>query len=1437
MFLLFIVWIFFVFIKNFSKNRVLNKSVSKSVFSGKLSLIIILVFYGISFSLIGGTNLLSKSSERTFSRQFNNNNIYQIEEKKGFIDIEDDLFGMMGEIYNKSFSTSNIKSTNFVSPWVIDHTLTTKTVDKMIELEQSDTSYKMIHLKDGDFIKPSDVFSPTFDESYVNTKSFGWSQNEWVDALEFQLSDYFSSTVPGQNIVNAWKGKEDIKTILINSLFDGKIYKLGKLILGLQLLNGNLTVLNENSKDAEYNKVSAEEMNKFNELNKNISFKIGSYLNFSPNNSSGNIDFEFVLVNDIDFINGELITTDKDTFLNKKNDKGIEVNQITYLNKNKEQFLNSSSNDEFTFNVIVQQDFLELNKINVGENLNTTFSTNGVNNIKFNVFDSVRFNEVTYPTMGINILPNKKEQTFIGMKTSDILKFYDSANFTSIYNRSMSAFVSLNNESKTLGKINSWLPGSSKMENIKNWFIEYISLISFNITNPYKLSINKAQEIIDKASELEIEHYWYQTYINNFNINGYVYTTTIPEQRFLLINELKTIESLRAMIGPIEVGSTQTIINVLVIIFMIIILIVLSMLIVKRVKSSGKQLGTLKAMGMKNSEIASAYIIFPMVIIFIGFVIASLLSPLILFLFSNIMSGFYYITFSVNPVSLSYFIVMLFIPMALSIVLVYLIAISVLRKPTLDLLTNKGKDYPNILVRIFGYAMTSKAPFSVSYIGVGTFRAVGKSMLLFASIFMATLLTAFAMSSTTMVKQQTANTLSYLNFESIATNKIQNRGQFSNEYLYIDANGDGVADELAYEYNLLSDDSYEPVEGMKPFKLTEFLTIFDPGWDIAKYNSAMKSLQTKIESLEITYSIKDGVKSNTFITKELMEQILLSNALFKFKYEKEEEGHSDTFNEFEKSLDNSSNSVLTFNDLSFLINSWLLDAGINFISNQNNLFDFDFGQISLETPDAIMDSLKYIHDFLSQFDNLLTDLVFGTQYYNEYNQVMPGHGKINSHKLSINGDEDEYFDYHNAIEIEEIEEMNDINVNLVPTKTEFLNSYGNANNTLGEETWNSSFGKYTVEDPRLLEYIPILATTQAAKILEQKVKEGYVEKEGDIYTVSLSLSSLTNDSKKYESKSNYSFRDIYYKVKIKVEHKIFVGVDFGISIFTPYIEKYFSPSVYELKGKGIVESESDTNGNIWFTDFWGKEKHVINYKEQKFLDSENIVYNIRNIKPDIFVPDGLTNMNFISTTSMVTNRKSLENMMNEETPNSIIKITGSSIVDQEKSLWNNGDSFSETFNSTNGFPISLSALLSQGKIVYQVIIGIFTIISLFAIFMSTTIVIIAMKDIIDSSKREVSMLKTFGYSNIKSTILVITPYLGIIFFAFVISLPLTFLGLSMIATILTNLTGNLFTFILTYGQWLTLGVYVFGLIGILILIGYLSFSRTDALEAIKETDE
>jgi len=117
-----------------------------------------------------------------------------------------------------------------------------------------------------------------------------------------------------------------------------------------------------------------------------------------------------------------------------------------------------------------------------------------------------------------------------------------------------------------------------------------------------------------------------------------------------------------------------------------------------------------------------------------------------------------------------------------------------------------------------------------------------------------------------------------------------------------------------------------------------------------------------------------------------------------------------------------------------------------------------------------------------------------------------------------------------------------------------------------------------------------------------------------------------------------------------------------------------------------------------------------------------------------------------------------------------------------------------------GYPVTIKDLLDQVQTIYKLTVAIFNVVSFFSVFIAITVIIIAMKDLIDASKREVAMLKALGYSNIKATGLILLPYIIIIGIAFAIALPVAFYGLGIVAGILETLTGNPFTFTLSILQ-------------------------------------
>jgi len=99
-----------------------------------------------------------------------------------------------------------------------------------------------------------------------------------------------------------------------------------------------------------------------------------------------------------------------------------------------------------------------------------------------------------------------------------------------------------------------------------------------------------------------------------------------PFKSFYNVNSLKTLSSIWAKSGSIQIRAQEMLINVIVIIFILIVLVIIGIIVHKKIKDSSKQIGTLKALGVKNNTIASSYLIYPLVIVIFGFIISTILS-------------------------------------------------------------------------------------------------------------------------------------------------------------------------------------------------------------------------------------------------------------------------------------------------------------------------------------------------------------------------------------------------------------------------------------------------------------------------------------------------------------------------------------------------------------------------------------------------------------------------------------------------------------------------------------------------------------------------------------------------------------------------------------------------------------------------------------------
>ncbi len=1288
--------ILFVFFSRIKKNVVINKSVVKNVFNGKLSLAIILIFFTVSFSLIGGMSLSSTGGGRSVLNKFNENNVYEY------------------ELVSSKFKSHDSKMEEYI-------------------YQYNDENNQNInaHVTSGIYANSlqyiSDTYFPSSDFNIQDYKTdFSTDFLDWM--IEQEYDEDFNDF-----------SKLNDKTYLANPIY----YSPDNIISDFVDKTGFAT----NSSTSDYFKYLLDSSNQrvadiaiqktiydiILSTNSNLLTTFNAYFNVTPKGITDNKDFQIKVFNE--------------------NDRTQDVNKTIFSEHSYTDFLDVDKTDNVgirkTYKVIVQKDYLEANDLKIGDYINFDST------ISFEIYDSVIFSEITYPIMGINVLPNKSKQAFIGMTSSEYIEFIKDMNensYTSITNRYPSLFFRMDNDDHSTKQ---WLGDSNSFEE--------------KLNNEYKDEF----ELISK----------YNTYVDDdFNFNS----SYINE-----IYDISSVESIRAVGGLWRLDSFQDLIHIFIIIFMIIVLIVLAMLISKRINDSGKQLGTLKAMGMKVENIASSYILFPIIIILLGFVLASLASPLVMLMFNSILSKSLYVSFATNPISINFFLYLLIIPMILSIGLAFLISVKTLLKPTLNLLNNTGKNAPNVLVRAAGYATPSWIPFSVSYAGKGLLRAFGKSSLLFVSIFLSVFLTSFVMSSTTMIKKQTENGIKHLNFRTASLYANGSIGQFD-VYKMFDEDGNVTySNDSEPDLNKFKAD----IEYLSDIKLPRSID--------AQYNLYINYIDATLNSLP-----KTSKGNGEYIESYIMLEHVLSQGYFSSNSEIISSGG---LAEWEKT--NSIPGKVSFTSMSELTTRWLTYIGVDYVGDK-----LDFNLIN--------ENIFEVIDELGGVIEQLPDIVIGDLFYNQYANGISNVVNVSPISEAINTNKENYDNYNNNIDkLSNDDFHNNIYCSILNDAETFINTWGSKDSDV--DIWKLFDDDYKkINSGESLGYIPVIISTQSGLTLQEWVDTkipnvDLIEKKDDIYTVSMGLPVVAN------TRHGTTELNSRIKVDIKVVDELFVGWDFGIvtsnEFVRSYIQNYEYNSNWTIDGEQIksdiltemgIESITLINGNLDET-FKSIGTQMTTYKDYKPEQIDKYLGDdyIQGI-------DVEAKSKYMTPLSINMNKTSYAN---------------GAVRDDDLHKFLLGDLNNYTY--TNGLSTSLNLLLSQGQQVYEMIMGLFSTMAGFVLFMAATIILISMKDIIDSSRREVSMLKAFGYSNTKATSLIMSPYVLVSLLALIIAIPLSFISLGIVAQILTQLTGSVFQFTLTIMQWFILIGFVFGLIAFISIIGYISFSKANALEAIQATNE
>ncbi|RKX66230.1 MAG: hypothetical protein DRP42_03555 [Tenericutes bacterium] len=145
--------------------------------------------------------------------------------------------------------------------------------------------------------------------------------------------------------------------------------------------------------------------------------------------------------------------------------------------------------------------------------------------------------------------------------------------------------------------------------------------------------------------------------------------------------------------------------------------------------------------------------------------------------------------------------------------------------------------------------------------------------------------------------------------------------------------------------------------------------------------------------------------------------------------------------------------------------------------------------------------------------------------------------------------------------------------------------------------------------------------------------------------------------------------------------------------------------------------------------------------------------------------------------------------------------------------------------------------LTQAEKVYEILTASLLMFAVFGLFIALSLILISSKELIGNARREVSMLKAFGFSNAKASSLVMTPNIWIMLLAFLIAMPLSLIALSALAALLTAMTGTAVILTLTFAQLATISAFLIGVFGLIYLLGFLSFRRVNPIEAISASND
>ncbi|BDV02385.1 MAG: hypothetical protein HPAVJP_2740 [Candidatus Hepatoplasma vulgare] len=999
-----------------------------------------------------------------------------------------------------------------------------------------------------------------------------------------------------------------------------------------------------------------------------------------------------------------------------------------------------ASGDDYDVKIGIGADWAELNNKEVGDiiSLPQPFGTN----IQAKIVVTFRAPEYVFPSFSISKpIPDVSEQTYVLMNTKSFLEYF--------------------------------APVAQPM-----LFIGFSDL--YNDVEHYN---DYTSNIIEK----QIDNY-------NQQLNKLLFTffSNVQVRKFNNINDYNAIQ-VETVFAEAELMNL--LIVVFVIFFLIIIIFTLIILIRKKIKSSAKEIGTLKALGWTPQKIAISFISFPIMIILLGGILAIILGFFVQFLWIFIWKKTYLISAGSIAFPWITIFVVFILPIVILLVISYFSTLKMLKKPTLNLINDVDEYKPNILIRATSGITNRLHNFKNAYRIKITLRSIGKSSVLFISVLFSVLIISFSFSGVNLVNSGTELINESLTFEN------------------------------AFIINNTEDTNYIESSDIDPLVLSYYTFVN------LDSNQEAELLQIDGNDEEVEQEINDFF--NNYIAPET---------------------YMNTYSERAEWFDLTYGSYIENTKFyqSTMVIPWqafeLLNAGINYVNGDSSPSSSE-KNTSLSTTGLTMGQYENIYAQYIKYLNynssiekdddaeiIRPDITMNQVIYNSENETQATFSSFSW---------DTYIDSYTN---KEITNINQLGVHVVSGYDGVLYTREdyNQNESWGEEyvysydhdkTSNDVFGNPTVDEfiAQINEDLP-----ESEEVISEKQPTSWVISEDQSYrTREYNLTKYKDNTA--EESDNFNDQWISMVPNYNDFSKIINFDDADAKILENYQPKEIEVTSNSSGDKKTVETipividnhnaeRLNVNvGDIYTSGFIDEENNKL-YNDLRLSGVNGpVAVEVVGIYNNTFPFGAATLFQYVS--NYENNLKTHIIFQVESQQEEYYAFTSNNFSDGDTLL--NSFLYNDFYGDYDNI-VSKSVIEDQVNFIAAIIIVIFFVFIFFSIFIAISLISISIKEIANDSGREVSTLKALGYSNKRATFLVIMPYLLIMFLSFLIIIPINVLFFLFLSKYISSIFGMGFSISLgiNYLQWIyiILGIFVF--FAILIYIVYWTFKRQNAIEVL-----